>query len=54
MGGTWPQAGGINVLRYGNARKQVLGLQAVLPDGRLWNDLGELRKDNTGYDFKNL
>ncbi len=47
-------AGGINVLRYGNAREQVLGLQAVLPDGRLWNDLGELRKDNTGYDLKNL
>ena len=47
-------AGGINVLRYGNAREQVLGLQAVLPDGRLWNDLNELRKNNTGYDLKSL
>jgi D-lactate dehydrogenase (cytochrome) len=47
-------AGGINVLRYGNAREQVLGLQAVLPDGQIWSDLNELRKNNTGYDIRNL
>ncbi len=47
-------AGGINVLRYGNAREQVLGLQAVLPDGQIWSDLNELRKNNTGYDLCNL
>ncbi|WP_420416077.1 FAD-binding oxidoreductase [Pacificispira sp.] len=47
-------AGGINVLRYGNARDLVLGLEAVLPDGRIWNGLRRLRKDNTGYDLKQL
>jgi D-lactate dehydrogenase (cytochrome) len=47
-------AGGLNVLRYGNAREQVLGLEAVLPDGRVWNGLRRLRKDNTGYDLKQL
>ena len=47
-------AGGVNVLRYGNAREQVLGLEAVLPDGRVWNGLRSLRKDNTGYDLKQL
>jgi FAD/FMN-containing dehydrogenase len=47
-------AGGVNVLRYGNARDQVLGLEAVLPDGRLWEGLRALRKDNTGYDLKQL
>ncbi len=47
-------AGGVNVLRYGNAREQVLGLEAVLPDGRLWDGLRALRKDNTGYDLKQL
>jgi FAD/FMN-containing dehydrogenase len=47
-------AGGVNVLRYGNAREQVLGLEAVLPDGRLWEGLRGLRKDNTGYDLKQL
>ena len=47
-------AGGINVLRYGNARDQVLGLEVVLPDGRVWNALRGLRKDNTGYDLKHL
>ena len=47
-------AGGVNVLRYGNARDQVLGLEAVLPDGRIWNGLRSLRKDNTGYDLKQL
>lgn len=47
-------AGGVNVLRYGNARDQVLGLEVVLPDGRIWNGLRSLRKDNTGYDLKQL
>ena len=47
-------AGGINVLRYGNTRDLVLGLEAVLPDGRVWNGLRGLRKDNTGYDLKHL
>ncbi len=47
-------AGGVNVLRYGNAREQVLGLQVVLPDGRVWDGLRALRKDNTGYDLKQL
>ncbi|MDD9903386.1 MAG: FAD-binding oxidoreductase [Rhodospirillaceae bacterium] len=47
-------AGGVNVLRYGNARDLVLGLEVVLPDGRVWNGLKRLRKDNTGYDLKQL
>ena len=47
-------AGGIQVLRYGNARNLVLGLEVVLPDGRVWNGLRALRKDNTGYDLKHL
>jgi FAD/FMN-containing dehydrogenase len=47
-------AGGVNVLRYGNARDQVLGMEAVLPDGRVWDGLRGLRKDNTGYDLKQL
>jgi FAD/FMN-containing dehydrogenase len=47
-------AGGVNVLRYGNARDQVLGIEAVLPDGRVWDGLRALRKDNTGYDLKHL
>jgi FAD/FMN-containing dehydrogenase len=47
-------AGGVNVLRYGNARDLVLGLEVVLPDGRIWNGLRSLRKDNTGYDLKHL
>lgn len=47
-------AGGVNVLRYGNARDLCLGLEAVLPDGSIWNGLKRLRKDNTGYDLKNL
>jgi FAD/FMN-containing dehydrogenase len=47
-------AGGIGVLRYGNARDLVLGLEVVLPDGRVWNGLRSLRKDNTGYDLKHL
>jgi len=47
-------AGGVNVLRYGNARELCLGLEAVLPDGRIWHGLKRLRKDNTGYDLRNL
>ena len=47
-------AGGVNVLRYGNTRDLVLGLEVVLPDGRVWNGLKRLRKDNTGYDLKQL
>lgn len=47
-------AGGVQVLRYGNARELCLGLEVVLPDGRLWNGLRALRKDNTGYDMKHL
>ncbi|KIC09895.1 2-hydroxyacid dehydrogenase [Leisingera sp. ANG-M1] len=47
-------AGGVNVLRYGNARDLCLGLEAVLPSGEIWHGLSRLRKDNTGYDLKNL
>lgn len=47
-------AGGIGVLRYGSARDLTLGLEVVLPDGRIWNGLRGLRKDNTGYDLKHL
>ena len=47
-------AGGINVLRYGNARDLVLGLEVVLPDGRIWNGLRALGKDNTGYALRHL
>jgi len=47
-------AGGVQVLRYGNARELCLGLEVVLPDGRIWNGLRALRKDNTGYDLKHL
>ncbi len=47
-------AGGVQVLRYGNARDLVLGLEVVLADGRVWNGLKALRKDNTGYDLKQL
>lgn len=47
-------AGGINVLKYGNARDLTLGLEVVLPDGSVLDDLGTLRKDNTGYDLKHL
>lgn len=47
-------AGGINVLRFGNARELVLGLEVVLSDGRIWNGMSRLRKDNTGYDLKQL
>jgi FAD/FMN-containing dehydrogenase len=47
-------AGGTNVLRYGNAREHVLGLEVVLADGTVWDGLRSLRKDNTGYDLKQL
>jgi FAD/FMN-containing dehydrogenase len=47
-------AGGVAVLRYGMMRDLVLGIEAVLPDGRVWNGLRGLRKDNTGYDLKQL
>jgi len=47
-------AGGTAVLRYGTMRELTLGLEAVLPDGRVWRGLRGLRKDNTGYDLKHL
>jgi len=47
-------AGGTQVLRYGMVRNLVLGLEAVLPNGEIWNGLKRLRKDNTGYDLKQL
>ena len=47
-------AGGTQVLRYGNARELCLGLEAVMADGRIWDGLSGLRKDNTGYDLRDL
>ncbi|MFG1432895.1 FAD-binding oxidoreductase [Xanthobacter sp. V2C-8] len=47
-------AGGTQVLRYGNMRALTLGLEVVLPDGRVWNGLRGLRKDNAGYDMKQV
>jgi len=47
-------AGGTSVLAYGNARQLVLGLEVVLADGRIWNGLKGLKKDNSGYDLKDL
>ena len=47
-------AGGTQVLRYGNARDLTLGLEVVTPQGEIWNGLRGLRKDNTGYDLRNL
>ena len=47
-------AGGVQVLRYGNTRDLCLGIEAVLPDGSILNGLKRLRKDNTGYDIRNL
>jgi len=47
-------AGGVQVLRYGNMRNLVLGLEVVLPDGSIWDGLRGLRKDNTGYDMKQV
>jgi FAD/FMN-containing dehydrogenase len=47
-------AGGVQVLHYGNARNLVLGLEVVLPNGEVWNGLRALKKDNTGYDLRDL
>ncbi len=47
-------AGGVNVLRYGNARALCLGIEAVLPSGEIWHGLKRLYKDNTGYDLRDL
>ncbi len=47
-------AGGVAVLAYGSARDLVLGLEAVLADGRIWDGLRTLKKDNTGYDLRDL
>jgi FAD/FMN-containing dehydrogenase len=47
-------AGGTGVLRYGNTRENVLGVEVVLPDGTVWDGLYALRKNNTGYDLKHL
>ena len=47
-------AGGVNTLRYGNARDLCLGVEAVLPDGTIFNGLKRLRKDNMGYDLRHL
>jgi FAD/FMN-containing dehydrogenase len=47
-------AGGTQVLRYGNARELCLGLEVVTADGEVWNGLRGLRKDNTGYDLRDL
>lgn len=55
LGGTLAtNAGGISAVRYGSARDILLGLEVVLPDGRIWNGLRTLRKDNTGYALKHL
>lgn len=47
-------AGGVQVLRYGNARELCLGLEVATPEGELWSGLRGLRKDNTGYDLRDL
>jgi FAD/FMN-containing dehydrogenase len=47
-------AGGLGVLAYGNSRDLCLGIEVVLSDGRIWNGLKSLRKNNTGYDLKDL
>jgi FAD/FMN-containing dehydrogenase len=47
-------AGGVNVIRYGSTRNLITGLEVVLPDGRIWDGLRSLRKDNAGYDMKQI
>ena len=47
-------AGGVQVLHYGNARNLVMGLEVVLPSGDIWNGMRALKKDNTGYDLRDL
>ncbi|WP_332700440.1 FAD-binding oxidoreductase [Devosia sp.] len=47
-------AGGVNVLAFGNARELTMGVEAVMADGRLYRGLNSLKKDNTGYDLKDL
>ncbi|MDE2368101.1 MAG: FAD-binding oxidoreductase [Burkholderiales bacterium] len=47
-------AGGVQVLRYGNARELCLGIEVVTPEGEVWDGLRALRKDNTGYDLRDL
>lgn len=55
IGGTIStNAGGTGVLRYGNTRDNVLGLEVVLPNGEIWDGLAALRKNNTGFDLKHL
>ncbi len=53
-GGLSVNSGGLNVLRYGVARNLCLGIEAVMPDGQVLNGLRRLRKDNSGYDLRNL
>ncbi|MGI9608201.1 MAG: FAD-binding oxidoreductase [Acidimicrobiales bacterium] len=53
-GGVSTNAGGLNVLRWGSMREQILGLEVVLPDGRVWDGLRALRKDSSGLDLKHL
>ena len=54
VGNLSTNAGGTQVLRYGNARELALGLEVVLPSGEIWSGLRGLRKDNTGYDLRDL
>lgn len=53
-GGISTNAGGLNVLKFGTTRDQVLGLEVVLADGRVWDGLRSLRKDSSGYDLKHI
>lgn len=53
-GGISTNAGGLNVLRWGGMREQILGLEVVLPDGRIFDGMRSLRKDSTGFDAKQL
>ena len=54
IGGNLSTNAGINVLKYGNTRDLCLGLEVVLPNGDIMNLLKILKKDNTGYDLKNI